>query len=167
MTDLLALVQGETESRPDSIINFFVDFNPNFNLISKEINRFFIANTSTSSNRGIDILAAKGWQMTKKQLKHLTGFNLTEEEWIDYGSYRFIRCRKQANKTIFFCFKAEVLSAKSFCEIVPEVVPKNYLELDDNQDPLQQLELQDEDNSLLDSFSGDSYEDIKVLFRSI
>jgi len=167
MTDLLALVQGEIESRPDSIINFFVDFNPNFNLLSKEINRFFIAHTPTPSPRGIDFLAAKGWQMTKKQIKHLTGFNLTEEEWIDYGSYRFIRCRKQANKTIFFCFKTEVLSAKSSYDPVSNLIPQSYFELEEKQDKLQQLELREEEDSPLDSFTGDSYEDIKVLFRSI
>ena len=170
MTDLLALVQGKIESRPDSIINFFVDFNPNFNLISKEINRFFVTYNPTSPPRGLDILATKGWQMTKKQLKHLTGFNLSEEEWVDYGSYRFIRCRKQANKTIFFCCKTEVLSAKSFYWAAGEdIASQSSLEPEYNQDRLQDLELREKEkeNSLLDSFSGDSYEDIKVLFRSI
>jgi len=167
MTDLLALVQGKIESRPDSIINFFVDFNPNFHLISKEINRFLVTHNNATSPLGIDLLSTKGWQMTKKQIKNLTGFNLTEEEWIDYGSYRFIRCRKQADKTIFFCFKTEVLSAKSSRKTETDFTPQSYLELEEDQEQPQQLELEEEENSLLDSFSGDSYEDIKVLFRSI
>ena len=167
MTDLLALVQGKIESRPDSILNFFVDLNPNFSLISKEFNRLFVTHSTATSPLGIDLLSNKGWQMTKKQIKHLTGFNLTEEEWIDYGSYRFIRCRKQADKTIFFCFKTEVLSAKTYPEMPTDCTSQNHLELEKDQDPLHQLRLREEENSLLESFSGDSYEDIKVLFRSI